>query len=106
MTGRWKRDPDWDEKRGLALERDEYRCQVARFGVVHYCTTWLPMHVHHRRRRSRGGNNDLDNLVTVCAQAHAMIHGSHAKFAIEVGLLIKSQVADTEEKTTKEPDYD
>ena len=31
-------------------------------------------HVHHRRYRSRGGTNDLDNLILVCEPMHTWIH--------------------------------
>jgi hypothetical protein len=33
-------------------------------------------HVHHRRMRSQGGSNTLDNLLDVCLQCHLYIHSN------------------------------
>lgn len=97
MSARKKPDYDFQVQRNLALIRDEGRCVAfTKFGLEHECTGWLPPHVHHKRRRSQGGSNELDNLETVCAQAHAMVHSSHAKFAIECGLLIGTEYTDAQ----------
>ena len=90
---RLKVDHDWQLQRSMALVRDGGQCQASKYGLDHHCTTWLPAHVHHKRRRSQGGSNELDNLETLCVQAHAMVHNEWAAQAIECGLLVKSQVA-------------
>ena len=91
-----KIDHDFQVQRNLALIRDSGQCQASKYGLDHHCTTWLPAQVHHRKRRSQGGSNELDNLETLCVQAHTMVHNEWAAQAIESGLLVKSQVADTE----------
>jgi 5-methylcytosine-specific restriction endonuclease McrA len=50
----------------LALQRDGAKCRLCGFDVV--------MHVHHIIHKARGGNNDLDNLITLCPNHHAMVH--------------------------------
>jgi len=51
--------------------RDEQRCQV--------CGDRLPvpygrLEVHHIVYRSKGGSDELENLVTLCDLCHAVIH--------------------------------
>ena len=41
------------------LERDGWRCQK--------CGSLEDLQVHHQNYRSRQGNNNLANLVTLCA---------------------------------------
>ena len=45
----------------------------------HRCTrcgaTAGPLHVHHRRPVSAGGNHALWNLVTLCVMCHEAVHG-------------------------------
>ena len=72
------------------------------FGLAHECTTWLPPHVHHKTRRSQGGNNELTNLVTLCAQAHAMVHNEWAAQAIESGLLHGAEQTHTQYEQRKD----
>lgn len=50
------------------LARDRHRCR--RKGCDH--TRFLE--VHHIVPRSRGGGNDLDNLITLCSSCHALLH--------------------------------
>ncbi len=46
------------------FERDGYRCAVPG------CTAQRNLHAHHVLFRSRGGSDDLANLVTLCAAHH------------------------------------
>jgi hypothetical protein len=46
------------------FERDGYRCTVPG------CTAQRNLHAHHVLFRSRGGRDDLANLVTLCAAHH------------------------------------
>jgi predicted HNH restriction endonuclease len=40
------------------------------------------LHPHHVEYRSAGGEDELDNLVTLCAWCHAALHDGH--LSIEV----------------------
>jgi 5-methylcytosine-specific restriction endonuclease McrA len=50
------------------LVRDGHRCRTAGCGSARF------LDVHHIVPREHGGKNDLDNLVTLCAACHRMIH--------------------------------
>lgn len=73
--------------RDAALERDNYACQASEFGLRHVCLGRL--HVHHRLRRSQGGSDDLDNLITLCDAAHTHVH-HHVAESYANGLLVRS----------------
>ena len=49
-----------------ALERDSWRCQQ--------CGRATQLEVHHIQFRSALGDDDLDNLITLCANCHRMLH--------------------------------
>lgn len=64
----WKGDTtpekaEWAETRLTVLGRDGHRC------VQCECTDNL--HVHHVRARRKGGQHQMDNLQTLCAQCHS-----------------------------------
>ena len=59
---------DWGQIRDLVLARDDYECQEA----DGYCRG--PLQIHHIVPLSRGGANDLDNLVTLCFYHHCLKH--------------------------------
>lgn len=48
------------------LERDSWRCQS--------CGGMQNLQVHHQQLRSRSGNDEEQNLITLCAECHANIH--------------------------------
>jgi 5-methylcytosine-specific restriction endonuclease McrA len=48
------------------LERDGWRCQ--------YCGTSDCLQVHHICPRSRLGDDNDENLITLCAVCHSEIH--------------------------------
>ena len=54
--------------RNQALERDAWRCQ--------FCGSSNDLHVHHQRSRSKGGDDSLENLITLCANCHRFVHES------------------------------
>jgi len=56
---------EWKEKREQALDRDSYRCRL--------CNTDKNLHVHHRTYQRRG-NEDLDDLTTLCNECHEAFH--------------------------------
>jgi 5-methylcytosine-specific restriction endonuclease McrA len=50
------------------LARDGHRCRTAGCGSAHF------LDVHHIVPREHGGTNDPENLITLCAACHRMIH--------------------------------
>jgi len=55
------------EIRSKILLRDHFRCQE--------CGYFKHLEVHHIIPRSKGGSDDLTNLVTLCQRCHAKKHG-------------------------------
>ena len=53
--------------RKAVYRRDGYRCAL--------CDSTKYIQVHHVIPRSRGGTNHPHNLITLCADCHAMAHG-------------------------------
>ena len=50
------------------LARDRHRCRVKGCGRAHF------LEVHHLVPRSEGGENRPENLVTLCASCHRLLH--------------------------------
>jgi 5-methylcytosine-specific restriction endonuclease McrA len=50
------------------LTRDGHRCRTSGCGSARF------LDVHHIQTRADGGSNDPDNLITLCAACHRMIH--------------------------------
>lgn len=57
----------WKECRAKVLERDQHRCQQCGFDGS-------GLHVHHILHKRKGGNEDMNNLVTLCNRCHRMRH--------------------------------
>ena len=57
-----------------ALERDGHSCVVC-LGALHG-TRGVHWSIHHRLRRSQGGDNQLSNLVSTCGHGTAGCHGN------------------------------
>lgn len=45
--------------------------------------------LHHRLRRSQGGDNTRDNILAVCSPCHDWIH-AHPAISYEKGWLVRS----------------
>jgi len=58
-----KESQDLREKR---LKLDDFRCRL--------CGATRRLQVHHREPRSRGGKDELSNLITLCEDCHARQH--------------------------------
>lgn len=56
---------EWAAKREQTLERDEYRCRV--------CNEKEGLQVHHRTYMRRG-DEDLNDLTTLCSRCHEHFH--------------------------------
>lgn len=57
---------EFDRVRGDVLERDCYECQE--------CGRKSWLEVHHKTKRSDGGSNEMDNLITLCIECHCAEH--------------------------------
>ena len=66
------RSPEWQAKRRERIELDHHTCQIC-------CRQDQPLEVHHRSYRNLG-NEEMDDLITVCRTCHKAIT------AIERGL--------------------
>lgn len=65
--GRVRLDPEkYRELHRQVLERDGWRCQV--------CGSMQNLQVHHLNFRSQSGDDEEQNLITLCAECHARIH--------------------------------
>lgn len=60
--------------------RADWLCEV--------CRTERHAHLHHRKRRSQGGPNTMENLLAVCSYCHDKIH-ANPKWAYDKGLMIR-----------------
>lgn len=50
----------------LLYTRDFHSCR--------HCRSRCDLHPHHIIFRSQGGNDELTNLITLCAQCHSAVH--------------------------------
>ena len=64
---RLRLDPvSYDTLRQQVLRRDGWRCQL--------CGAMANLEVHHRRFRSRAGDDSEENLITLCVSCHEEMH--------------------------------
>jgi len=63
---------DWDRRRRLVYERDDYTCRnCGRSGGP---VGDVELHCHHIVPKGRGGSHRTENLVTLCEQCHKAVH--------------------------------
>ncbi|MFO0755957.1 MAG: HNH endonuclease [Byssovorax sp.] len=76
----------------LTLERDDYRCQQCGFSVGSAATVArsVALDVHHVNPLCDTGETKtrLDDLITLCANCHRLIHAIASKHAIKSGLTV------------------
>lgn len=65
--------PNWDRLARQTKERDNWTCQHC--GKQGGPLGSAELHAHHRIPRSEGGDDTLDNLVTLCHSCHEDVHG-------------------------------
>jgi hypothetical protein len=70
-----------DATREVVLARDKRLC-VRHGGFVAH------PHIHHRKRRSQGGQHTPENLITLCPACHEWVHTNVAE-AQAAGWLVK-----------------
>jgi 5-methylcytosine-specific restriction endonuclease McrA len=56
----------YERLRRQILRRDGWRCQS--------CGTMSNLEVHHQQFRSHSGHDSEENLITLCANCHAIAH--------------------------------
>ena len=56
----------YERLRQQVLRRDGWRCQA--------CGMMSNLEVHHKQFRSHSGHDSEENLITLCAACHAVIH--------------------------------
>jgi len=62
-------DPElYEQLRNQVLRRDGWRCQA--------CGSMSNLEVHHKRFRSHSGEDEAENLITLCSACHASLHRS------------------------------
>jgi len=68
---RWRKSsvypPDWKWRRRYVFIRDDGRCQACNSELKKY-------DCHHVKPLRSGGDNSLNNLVTLCAECHSLQH--------------------------------
>ena len=64
----------WASRREVILNRDSYTCQICG-------KTNVRLEVHHIIYRSQKGNNDENNLITLCESCHSNIHNGKIKLS-------------------------
>lgn len=65
---------NWELTRATVLMRDEFVCRL--------CLTRKKSHelrVHHMLPLSKGGTNELTNLITLCSKCHKRLHPENSK---------------------------
>lgn len=65
-----KKESDWRKARRNAIDGANGLCTAR---VANSCSGHAD-HVHHIKRRSQGGTNDLVNLLVCCFACHEWIH--------------------------------
>lgn len=60
-------DLEWIRIRNKVKERDDYKCRV--------CRGTEDLHVHHIIPRSEGGEDEPENLITLCEKCHRLQSG-------------------------------
>lgn len=70
------------QARKRAQERAEGLCEARWDGCL-----GRGEHAHHRRLRSQGGDDSVDNLLIVCHRCHGLIH-ANPRLAAEKGHIV------------------
>lgn len=51
------------------FKRDSWKCR--------FCKVKTNLHAHHIKYRSQGGDDSIDNLITLCENCHKAIHNRY-----------------------------
>lgn len=78
--------PDWYERKLHCQKRDNFKCQQCNYTIyfdahslerakdLYQSSANNNLHVHHKIPLSRGGNNTLENLISLCEDCHEDQH--------------------------------
>lgn len=73
-----KYPPDWDERKALVQKSDNFKCAICDWPKGQQVLR-RNLHVHHKLPLSKGGDNSLGNLTTLCHMCHRKQEGSGHK---------------------------
>ena len=60
-----------NERRKAIYRRDGYRCAL--------CDSTKYLQIHHVVPRGEGGTDNIQNLICLCADCHALAHGTNLR---------------------------
>jgi len=66
---------DWDSRRKKVYKRDDYGC--AHCGINGGPHGNAELHAHHIVPKSRGGSDNISNLITLCNECHKAVHSKN-----------------------------
>lgn len=73
--------PEWEEIKQLVFQRDDYTCQRCfHQSGPHAGKEGRILHPHHVNPQSEGGEDTLENLVTLCKPCHGVQHPDNEGF--------------------------
>ena len=67
---------NWDKLRRIVYKRAKYICQYCR-------ERYQGINAHHIIALSKGGKNDLNNLICICDQCHSILHPTNSRLKIK-----------------------
>jgi len=76
---RKSRTKEFEINREIVIKRDGYRCVT--------CNQISNLEVHHKQYKSNGGDDSIDNLITVCNLCHYKLHSKES-----IGNLMRSKL--------------
>ena len=65
-----------NDRRKAVYRRDGYRCAL--------CDSTKYLQIHHIVPRGEGGHSGMHNLITLCADCHAMAHGTNLQGWVDI----------------------
>ena len=82
-------EAEFREASKLVKARSQGRCEFVKIaGCLFRGCTEQAVHVHHRKLRSQGGGDEIENLVHLCVPCHGYLH-NHPEKARELGLILR-----------------
>jgi hypothetical protein len=101
----YKTNPNWKFVRGEVLLRDGFRCIRCEDGKKRKSLT-----AHHLIPRNEGGEDYLENLVTLCPACHDYVEIYHLRTAMDIIASFDLPLPETDiptlpEKKPEKPDW-